>query len=108
MAEESMRKASIAMHGTPAGVLDEEIRGSRYVFRYLDGYDGPPVSLTMPLGTRTYTFETFPPVFDGLLPEGIQLEALLRHAKIDRNDFFSQLVVVGGDLVGAVTATELS
>jgi serine/threonine-protein kinase HipA len=51
----------------------------------------------------TYLFETFPPFFEGLLPEGYQLDALLRKAKLDKNDYFSQLVTVGRDLVGSVT-----
>ena len=38
---------------------------------------------------------TFPPPFEGLLPEGAQLEALLRNHKIDRDDAFGKLVVVG-------------
>ena len=41
--------------------------------------------------------------FEGLLPEGIMLEGLLRYAKIDKNDYFSQLIQVGHDLVGNVT-----
>ncbi len=31
------------------------------------------------------------------------LEALLRQAKIDKNDLMSQLIAVGGDMVGNVT-----
>jgi serine/threonine-protein kinase HipA len=62
----------------------------------------------MPVATRAYDFDEFPPFFDGLLPEGFQLDALLRQRKIDASDFFSQLVAVGGDLVGAVTVDEAS
>jgi len=40
------------------------------------------------------------------LPEGFQLEALLRRKKLDRNDHFGQLLLVGGDTVGAVTVRE--
>ena len=36
-----------------------------------------------------------------------QLEALLRKHKIDRNDAFGQLVIVGSDLVGSLTVTKL-
>jgi serine/threonine-protein kinase HipA len=50
-----------------------------------------------------YEFKTFPPFFDGLLPEGAQLEGLLRLKKLDRSDYFGQLISVGQDLVGAVT-----
>lgn len=54
----------------------------------------------MPLINKTYEFESFPSFFEGLLPEGIMLEALLRKYKIDRNDYFAQLIKVGQDLVG--------
>lgn len=103
-----MRRARVDVHGATAGMLEEVEPGSVYVFRYDEGYDGPAVSLTMPTSTREYRFTSFPPFFDGLLPEGAQLEALLRLNKIDRTDLFSQLIAVGSDLVGAVTvaATE--
>jgi serine/threonine-protein kinase HipA len=38
-----------------------------------------------------------------LLPEGPQLEAILRLHKIDRSDCFRQLITVGQDLVGSLT-----
>ncbi|MFH1877877.1 MAG: HipA N-terminal domain-containing protein [Candidatus Omnitrophota bacterium] len=82
----------------------EEDNKKRYVFEYSNDYSGEPVSLTMPVFRKRYVFDSFPPFFDGLLPEGVQLEALCRIAKLDRNDCFSQLVTVGKDLVGAVTA----
>lgn len=90
------------MHGVDAGRLEDH-PAERYVFVYESGYAGPPVSLTMPVRPEPYTFEGFPPFFDGLLPEGWQLEALLRQAKLDRGDLFGQLLAVGADTVGAVT-----
>ena len=96
-------RAKVSVHGRPAGQLIEEERGRRYRFEYCAGYDGPPVSLTMPISQSEYTYDRFPPFFDGLLPEGIQLEGLLRARKLDRDDLFGQIVAVGGDLVGAVT-----
>ena len=57
---------------------------------------------------KKYTFNKFPPFFEGLLPEGIQLEGLLKLNKIDRNDLFSQLIAVGDDVVGAVTVKEIT
>jgi len=80
--------------------------GKSYHFLYLEDYDGPAVSLTMPLSKKEYFFKEFPPFFDGLLPEGILLEGLLKQRKIDRYDYFSQIVAVGNDLVGAVTIME--
>ena len=64
------------------------------------------MSLTLPVRPAPYEFETFPAFFDGLLPEGLNLEALLKLAKLDAGDCFGQLVTVGGDLVGAVTVEE--
>jgi len=57
----------------------------------------------MPLSKQVYDYDRFPPFFEGLLPEGVMLEGLLRNAKIDRDDYFSQLVAVGQDMVGNVT-----
>ena len=61
----------------------------------------------MPVDISEFTFGSFPPFFDGLLPEGIQLDGLLKFRKIDKDDYFSQLIAVGGDLVGAITVEEV-
>ena len=103
-----MRAASVFVHGELAGRLEELEAGRKYSFIYRQGYDGPAVSLTMPTTAPEYTFDRFPPFFDGLLPEGVMLEGLLKQNKIDRLDYFSQLVSVGGDLVGAVTVQEVA
>lgn len=99
-----MKTAKISVNGTLAGELQELERGREYIFNYLPGYSGPSVSLEMPTTQQVYHFDRFPPFFEGLLPEGLMLEGLLRQTKIDRNDLFAQLVAVGGDLVGNVTA----
>lgn len=101
-----MRKAYVSVSGVNAGIL-EELPGGKYQFTYADDYHGAPVSLTMPLTKNTYEFAEFPHFFEGLLPEGIMLEALLRKYKIDKNDYFGQLIIVGQDVVGAVTIEEL-
>lgn len=102
-----MKRASVELGGEPAGMLEEHELGRSYVFRYHDGYNGPPISLTLPTTQREYVFQRFPPFLDGLLPEGVMLEALLRQNKIDANDYLSQLIVVGADLVGAITVREV-
>lgn len=96
-----MRRAEVRVDGVRAGILEE--REARYTFIYDDSYRGSPVSLTMPIREHAYEFNHFPPFFDGLLPEGVQLEALLRQAKLDRTDYMGQLLTVGRDLVGNVT-----
>ena len=101
-----MRKAKVFNFDRYAGELIELEKGKKYKFVYADGYDGPAVSLTLPLTQKEYEFDQFPPFFEGLLPEGMQLEALVRQTKTDRNDFFSLLVITGKDLVGSVTVEE--
>jgi len=96
------RRAEVYQQGQLAGYLEERGGGS-WQFSYLPEYEGLAVSLTMPKQTEPYRFGTFPPLFDGLLPEGLQLEALLRKHKIDRNDCFGQLMIVGEDLVGSLS-----
>lgn len=102
-----MRKAKIFVRGIEAGTLTELIQGKEYVFEYLNEYDGTEISRTMPTNIRIYKFDKFPPFFDGLLPEGIQLEGLLKIRKIDKNDLLFQLIAVGEDLVGVVTVKEI-
>ncbi|MGB8359248.1 MAG: HipA N-terminal domain-containing protein [Bacteroidales bacterium] len=102
-----MRKAKIFVSGLEAGTLTELIQGKDYVFEYLNKYDGAEISLTMPTNIKIFKFDKFPPFFDGLLPEGIQLEGLLKIRKIDKNDLLSQLIAVGEDLVGVVTVKEI-
>lgn len=101
-----MKKARVLVNDSEAGEL-EKLKDGKYTFTYYTKYDGAPVSLTMPLANKTYTFDKFPPFFEGLLPEGTMLEALLRKYKLDRHDYFGQLIKVGQDVVGAVTIEEL-
>lgn len=101
-----MRKAEVYQQGVLAGVLEELDRG-HYRFVYASSYDGQPVSLALPIREAPYEFDTFPPVFEGLLPEGVQLEAMLRTYKIDKRDLFRQLVTVGQDVVGSLMIKEI-
>jgi serine/threonine-protein kinase HipA len=102
-----MRQAKVFVKAIEAGILTEIVAGRKYRFQYLEGYNAHPVSLTMPVNRLQWDFDTFPSFFDGLLPEGIQLEGLLKSRKIDRDDCFSQLMAVGEDMVGAVTVKEI-
>jgi serine/threonine-protein kinase HipA len=103
-----MRKAKVFIKGIEAGILTEIQQGKEYVFEYHNEYMGLPVSRTMPLKNKVYTFNRFPPFFEGLLPEGIQLDGLLAIKKIDKDDYLSQLIAAGDDLVGVVTIKELT
>lgn len=101
-----MRRAIVMVHGNRAGVLTE-VSLAEYYFEYDENYEGEAVSLTMPLNHKKYGYKSFPPFFEGLLPEGVMLEGLLRIAKIDKKDYFSQLIATGNDLVGAVTVKSM-
>lgn len=101
-----MRQARVLVKGVPAGILTAQDNG-HYTFSYDPAYQGAPVSLTMPLKQQTFDFDRFPPFFEGLLPEGIMLEAMLRNYKLDKKDYFGQLLTVGHDVVGAVTIEEM-
>lgn len=98
-----MKRAKVFVDGVLAGELIELQRGKSYRFVYVEGYEGGAVSLTMPIDRSEYVFDRFPPFFDGVLPEGMMLEGLLKKAKLDRDDLMGQLMTVGGDLVGNVT-----
>jgi serine/threonine-protein kinase HipA len=101
-----MRKAIVRVNREAAGYLVQETTEGTFTFEYVSAYRGVPVSLTMPVREEPYLFERFPPFFDGLLPEGHQLEALLRAHKLDRTDYMGQILRVGTDLVGNVTVEE--
>ncbi len=100
-----MRTAHVYQKGQLAGRLASLAEGG-YRFTYEDGYQGEPVSLTMPTRHRVWNFERFPAPFEGLLPEGVQLDALLRQRKLDQGDLFGQLLAVGRDVVGSLKIEE--
>ncbi|HPN37391.1 MAG TPA: HipA N-terminal domain-containing protein [Melioribacteraceae bacterium] len=98
-----MNRAKVFNYGKLCGYFEEIEQGKSYKFSYLEDYIGKPVSLTMPINKKVYNFDEFPPFFDGLLPEGFNLDALCRQLKIDKTDYFKQLLAVGRDVVGSVT-----
>ncbi|MES2273284.1 MAG: HipA N-terminal domain-containing protein [Chlamydiota bacterium] len=98
-----MKRAKVFVNGIYSGDLEEIAKGKEYRFTYREGYDGEAVSLRMPIGQQVYVFDRFPPFFEGLLPEGPMLDALLKKRKIDADDYFEQLMQVGKEMVGNVT-----
>jgi serine/threonine-protein kinase HipA len=85
----------------------EETDRNHYRFIYARDYTGEPVSLALPVRETPYEFDKFPALFEGLLPEGLHLEALLRRYKVDKTDLFQQLLIVGEDVVGSLTIREV-
>lgn len=101
-----MRKALILIHGKPAAVLTEQPdRG--WEVAYLPGYEGEPVSLSLPVRDAKRRYPGFPAFLDNLLLEGAMLEAFLQKHKVDQDDCFTQLVMLGEDLAGALTVRKL-
>ncbi len=96
-----MKLARIYQQNQLAGLLEARDDGT-YRFTYDAGFHGEPVSLTMPMSQRVWEFSHFPAPFEGLLPEGVQLDGLLRLRKLNRNDLFGQLLAVGHDVVGSL------
>lgn len=96
-----MKNAHIYQQNQLAGMLEARDNGS-YRFTYEAKFRGEPVSLTMPTSQAVWEFPRFPAPFEGLLPEGVQLDALLRIRKLDRTDLFGQLLAVGHDVVGSL------
>ena len=87
-----MRRAEVLMHGIPAGILEEIETGKKYRFLYFEKYIGPSIALTMPVDEKEFVFNRFPPFFDGLLPERLLLEGLLRQRKIDKFEYLKHLL----------------
>lgn len=102
-----MKRAEVYIGKKLVGFLIEVEYKTKYSFQYIKGYSEQPVSLAMPTKESEYVFNKFPPFFEGLLPEGMQLEGLLKKRKIDRDDLFSQLMCVGNDMVGNITVKEV-
>lgn len=96
-----MKLARVYQQKQLAGLLEARDDGS-YRFTYDAAFHGEPVSLTMPTSQRVWEFSRFPAPFEGLLPEGVQLDALLRLRKLDRQNLFGQLLAVGHDVVGSL------
>ena len=86
-----------------AGVIEKS--DGQYQFTYNAEYlkiHTQPVSLTLPLQSKTYTSKNLFPFFDGLIPEGWLLELSLKNWKIAPNDRWQLLLTVCGDCIGNV------
>ncbi|WP_227658992.1 MULTISPECIES: type II toxin-antitoxin system HipA family toxin [unclassified Corynebacterium] len=73
-------------------------------FDYLPEYEGPPVSSTLPVGTKPVLGPGggVPAFFAGLLPEGHRLSVLRRATKTSLDDELTLLLAIGEDTPGDV------
>ncbi len=58
----------VLVSGIPAGTVHQDERGLM-TFSYDVGYQGPPLSLSMPVSNRTYGSDVLRPYLFGLLPD---------------------------------------
>ena len=97
-----MLELSVFIVGAYAGVLAQDDAGA-HSFTYDAAYDGPPLSLSMPLGNRTYRTRIVDAYLLGLLPddERVRREAGRRFG-VSGNNPFALLSHMGLDCPGAV------
>lgn len=78
--------------------------GQDVTFATVDGYDGPPVASTLPVGSSVTTGSMqVPPFFAGLLPEGeTRRRTLARALHLAEDDELGLLVHLGADTIGDV------
>ena len=102
------RRGLVYVHDRLAGVIEEreDVFAFTYDPAYLEDADAPAVSLTLPRRTAPYESKTFPPFFDGLLPEGWLLDIAVSHWKLDPRDRLGLLLSVCEDCIGAVHVIE--
>lgn len=104
-------RASVFRDAESAGILERTARGAsfRYSRDFLDrhGEGGHGIAYHLPLRDEPFVVEgsNLHPFFAGLLPEGLRLEALIRHVKTSKDDLMSQLLASGPDTVGDVWLT---
>lgn len=106
---DTLRKASVYVRGTFAGLLRETDNGYEFAYdmAYLNSKDSLAVSLTLPLAEQPYLSPTLFPFFDGLIPEGWLLGIASRNWKLDRSDRFGLLMVCCRDCIGDVSVREV-
>ena len=106
-----MRQADILYKGRKAGLLTQNDNGS-FTFLYdniwLSDNSTPPISLTLPKTNKMYKSEHLFPFFYNMLPEGTNKEVVCKLMRIDRNDYFSLLLITAQyDTIGAVTVKKI-
>lgn len=98
-----MRQCKVFVHDKEAGIL-QETDDRHYIFSYVNGYDGEPVCLAMPVSASPYESPYLFPYFFNMLSEGANrhLQSILLH--IDEEDDFGILLSTAQhDTIGAVT-----
>lgn len=104
------KKGKVFVHTRFAGIIEEYEDGYRFTYdsTYLESENPIPVSLTLPLQSKSFQSYTMLPFFDGLIPEGWLLDITVKTWKINRNDRMGLLLSVCKDCIGAVSIVPLN
>ena len=101
---ENYRCGYVYLRDEFVGIISETEDG--YEFSYDETYlskDAPlSVSLTLPVDKNPFISKTVFPFFEGLIPEGWLLEAVVHNWKLDSNDRFGLLLCACHDCIGDV------
>lgn len=102
MATRTPRELAVMITGMRAGTLRQHPDGS-LSFSYDRSYDGPPLSLCMPISNETFGDGLVRPYLTGLLPEDRRVrKEIAREHGISANNPYALVSVMGLDLPGAV------
>ena len=100
-----MNKGIVYVNNEVAGKIIRNSDG--YIFRYDDIYFNNPlkkaVSVTLPKTQQEYYSKVLFPFFFNMLSEGENKKLQCRVFRIDENDYFSLLLAIGAETIGAVT-----
>lgn len=101
-----MRQAAIYYKEYIAGILTETDEGEyhfEYTPEYVVQHPKEPISVTMPVQTKSYTDKRLFPFFEGLIPEGWLLDIASKSWKINPNDRMGLLLACCKNCIGAVS-----
>ncbi|MCK5814413.1 MAG: HipA N-terminal domain-containing protein [Flavobacteriaceae bacterium] len=106
-----MRQAEIYFKSEKSGTLTQLDNGS-FIFEYDDLWisdnSKPPISLTLPKNKKEYKSNYLFPFFYNMLPEGTNKQIVCKNMRIDKDDFFSLLLITARyDTIGAVTVKKI-
>lgn len=95
------RRLNVKLSGRNVGALLLKDNGNLQ-FRYDSAYDGPSLSVALPVREEAYPHRECQAWFGGLLPEGDVKESLARALGTSSSNQFRILNEIGGDCAGAV------
>ena len=106
-----MRQATILYKDEKAGILtqyDDASFGFLYVDDWLNDRQKPAISLTFPKSKKEFYSPYLFPFFFNILPEGSNKQVICKHHQLDKDDYFSLLMIVAKyDSIGAIRVLKM-